>query len=311
MSHRWEKIVVDEDQVRDDDGSGDSCGRQWTPVMIEMPEGSVLFFSALVHGGYGIWSLDEALIRPTPSMDDMMHTRIMDLFIRYQAHIARPKVGRDVKSIDPTKTVRGDDRPKEASYFHFNHRTPLVLLFPPVFTIVDKWLKEELVYDRSRFLDDVELLLPAEKEEQSEIEVARAAAKPSKNLADQKPTPKVSVPQAAPKPPKPAKENKRKGTSSTTQSAREKPEKRPRGEGKMEYAFSQADVQLVDEKDMDLCVFQYDWEAREAHLDEFFALCRCLPEWFDPLENRPYPDGEIVLQRYYLCGEKEKKTRCT
>ena len=31
------------------------------------------------------------LIRPVPSMDDMMRTSISDLLIRYQAHVARPK----------------------------------------------------------------------------------------------------------------------------------------------------------------------------------------------------------------------------
>ena len=39
------------------------------------------------------------------------------------------------------------------SYFHFNHRVPLPLLFPPVFTVNDECLGEELVYDRSRFLE--------------------------------------------------------------------------------------------------------------------------------------------------------------
>ena len=76
------------------------------PVIVEIPAGSILFFSALMHAGYGIWSLDEMLIRPVPSMDDMMRTSISDLLIRYQAHVARPKQHNSFKSIDPTETVR-------------------------------------------------------------------------------------------------------------------------------------------------------------------------------------------------------------
>ena len=75
-------------------------GRQLLPVIVEIPAGSILFFSALMHAGYGIWSLDEMLIRPVPSMDDMMRTSISDLLIRYQAHVARPKQHNSFKSID-------------------------------------------------------------------------------------------------------------------------------------------------------------------------------------------------------------------
>ena len=57
------------------------AGRQLLPVIVEIPAGSILFFSALMHAGYGIWSLDEMLIRPVPSMDDMMRTSISDLLI--------------------------------------------------------------------------------------------------------------------------------------------------------------------------------------------------------------------------------------
>ena len=85
-----------------------------------------------------------------------MQTSISDLLIRYQAHVARPKQYNSFRSIDPTKTVRGYNLPCEASYFHFNHRVPLTLLFPPVFTVNDEWLREELVYDRSRFLENCE-----------------------------------------------------------------------------------------------------------------------------------------------------------
>ena len=126
------------------------------PVIVEIPAGSILFFSALMHAGYGIWSLDEMLIRPVPSMDDMMRTSTSDLLIRYQAHVARPKQHNSFRSIDPTKTVRSYNLPCEASYFHFNHRVPLTLLIPPVFTVNDEWLSEELVYDRSRFLENCE-----------------------------------------------------------------------------------------------------------------------------------------------------------
>ena len=120
-------------------------------LLVEIPAGSILFFPALMHAGYGIWSLDEMLIRPVPSMDDMMRTSISDLLIRYQAHVARPSQHNSFKSIDPTKTVRGYNLPCEASYFHLNHRVPLPLLFPPV-SLLTEWLGEGLVYDRSRFL---------------------------------------------------------------------------------------------------------------------------------------------------------------
>ena len=83
------------------------AGRQLLPVIVEIPAGSncLFFFFALMHAGYGIWSLDEMLIRPVPSMDDMMRTSISDLLIRYQAHVARPRQHNSFKSIDPTKTV--------------------------------------------------------------------------------------------------------------------------------------------------------------------------------------------------------------
>ena len=92
-----------------------------------------------------------------------MRTSISDLLIRYQAHVARPKQYNSFRSIDPTKTVRGYNLPCEASYFHFNHRVPLTLLFPPVFTVNDEWLGEKLVYDRSRFLENCEAPLIAQQ----------------------------------------------------------------------------------------------------------------------------------------------------
>ena len=81
------------------------AGRQLLPVIVEIPAGSILFFSALTHAGYGIWSLDEMLSRPMPSMDDMMRTSISDLLIRYQAHVARPKQHNSFKSIHPSSLL--------------------------------------------------------------------------------------------------------------------------------------------------------------------------------------------------------------
>ena len=63
------------------------AGRQLLPVIVEILAGSI--FPALMHAGYGIWSLDEMLIRPVPSMDDMVRTSISDLLISYQAHVAK------------------------------------------------------------------------------------------------------------------------------------------------------------------------------------------------------------------------------
>ena len=111
MSHRWNKMVnsdgANSKRKRQRQTTSSLAGRQLLPVIVEIPAGSILFFSALMHAGYGIWSLDEMLIRPVPSMDDMMQTSISDLLIRYQAHVARPKQYNSFRSIDPTKTVRG------------------------------------------------------------------------------------------------------------------------------------------------------------------------------------------------------------
>ena len=166
------------------------AGRQLLPVIVEIPAGSILFFSALMHAGYGIWSLDEMLIRPVPSMDDMMRTSISDLLIRYQAHVARPKQHNSFKSIDPTKTVRGYNLPCETSYFHFNHRVPLPLLFPAVFTVNDEWLGEELVYDRSRFLERHEAPSLAREAEglQSAEDVIHATHETSEQKEERQPS---------------------------------------------------------------------------------------------------------------------------
>ena len=89
MSHRWDKMVSTEGanskRKRQRQTTSSLVGRQLLPVIVEIPAGSILFFSALMHAGYGIWSLDEMLIRPVPSMDDMMRTSISDLLNRYQA----------------------------------------------------------------------------------------------------------------------------------------------------------------------------------------------------------------------------------
>ena len=93
MSHRWDKMVNSDGahskRKRQRQTTSSLVGRQLLPVIVEIPAGSILFFPALMHAGYGIWSLDEMLIRPVPSMDDMMRTSISDLLIRYQAHVAR------------------------------------------------------------------------------------------------------------------------------------------------------------------------------------------------------------------------------
>ena len=68
-----------------------------TSVIVEIPAGSILFFSVLMHAGYGLWSLDEMLIRPVPSMDDMMRTSISDLLIRYQAKCCETKTIQQLK----------------------------------------------------------------------------------------------------------------------------------------------------------------------------------------------------------------------
>ena len=127
------------------------AGRQLLPVIVEIPAGSILFFSALMHAGYGIWSLDEMLIRPAPSMDDMMRTSISDLLIRYQAHVARPKQQNSFKSID----LR---RQSEVTTYRAKHLTSISTIachshfYSHPSSLLTEWLGEELVYDRSRFL---------------------------------------------------------------------------------------------------------------------------------------------------------------
>jgi hypothetical protein len=184
MSHRWCLLEEreNEEQEREDD---DSLIRQFSPVIIEIPEGSILFFSAIMHAGYGIWSLDEGLFRPAPSLDDMMQVRIRDLHIRYQAHAARPKQltsNEMQKTIDPTKTVTHESRPYDASHFYFDHRTALPLVFPPVFTVSKEWLREPLKYDTSEFLDraDMPEVVQAEKARPSGRDTVTTYKQPSR-----------------------------------------------------------------------------------------------------------------------------------
>jgi hypothetical protein len=163
MSHRWSLLwgVENGDTSDEDDRASTDAdevqSKLFAPVFMEIPEGAVIYFSALLHGGYGVWALDETLFRPVPSMDDMMQTRIKDLEVRYHAHIVRSKTNTDAipKSIDPTKTARGEKSP-EATYFDFDHRKHLVLLYPPVFTSVQAWTKQKLVYEK-RFLDAADI----------------------------------------------------------------------------------------------------------------------------------------------------------
>ena len=148
MSHRWDKMVnsdgANSKRKRQRQTTSSLAGRQLLPVIVEIPAGSILFFSALMHAGYGIWSLDEMLIRPVPSIYDMMRTSISDLLIRYQAHVARPKQHNIFKSIDPAKTVRDLTSMSTIAYNSHFYSHPSSLL--------TEWLGEELVYDRSRFL---------------------------------------------------------------------------------------------------------------------------------------------------------------
>ena len=78
----------------------------------------------------------------------------------------------------------------QTSYFHFNHRVPLPLLFPPVFTVNDEWLGEELVYDRSRFLQRHEApLLPREAEGLQSVEdVIHVTHEPSEQKEELQPS---------------------------------------------------------------------------------------------------------------------------
>ena len=155
MSHRWDKMAnsdgANNKRKRQRQTTSSLAGRQLLPVIVEIPAGSILFFSALMHAGYGTWSLDEMLIRPVPPMGDMMRTSISDLLIRYQAQVARPKHHNSFKSIDPTKTVRGYNLPCEASYFHSTIAYHSHFYSHPS-SLLTEWLGEELVYDRSRFL---------------------------------------------------------------------------------------------------------------------------------------------------------------
>lgn len=106
------------------------------PITIVLPAGSILFFSTLAHAGYGVWSIDEAVFRPCPSFDDLMEIKMIDLLIRYQAHIARPRsYDKNHKSINPTKTVRIGLYPKLASYLYVDRKVEPKVYYPPVFAM--------------------------------------------------------------------------------------------------------------------------------------------------------------------------------
>ena len=90
---------------------------KWIPVVIEIPAGSLLFLSAIMHAGYGIWAIDNALVNFVPSMDDLRRTKVEELLKRSQAHASRPLVLQEKgnRSIDPTVTERAGVNPAAAS----------------------------------------------------------------------------------------------------------------------------------------------------------------------------------------------------
>src|SRR4051812_27129527 len=72
MSHRW-SLLFDKDNVKwepefDFNKCKKKTARKWIPLAIEIPAGSLLFMSALMHAGYGVWAIDKALVNSVPSM---------------------------------------------------------------------------------------------------------------------------------------------------------------------------------------------------------------------------------------------------
>ena len=122
-------------------------------MVIEIPAGSLLFLSAIMHAGYGIWAIDNALVNFVPSMDDLRRTKVEELLKRYQAHASRPLVLQEKgnKSIDPTVTERAGVNPAAASHVHFDRTKPLILLYPPVFCVGGQ--RVDLEYDATQFAD--------------------------------------------------------------------------------------------------------------------------------------------------------------
>ena len=157
-----------------------------------------------MHAGYDIWSLDEMLIRPVPSMDDMMRTSISDLLIRYQAHVARPKQHNSFKSIEPTKTVRDLTSMSTIAYNSHVYSHPSSLL--------TEWLGEELVYDRSRFFEKHEAPSMAREAEglQSVEDVIHATHEPSEQKEELQPSKRTR------------RANKTKATPTTTHTTKKK-----------------------------------------------------------------------------------------
>jgi hypothetical protein len=308
-----------EEVEREDD---DSLIRQFSPVIIEIPEGSILFFSAIMHAGYGIWSLDEGLFRPAPSLDDMMQVRIRDLHIRYQAHAARPKqliLNEMQKTIDPTKTVTQESRPYEASHFYFDHRRTLPLVFPPVFTVNKDWLREPLKYDTSEFLDRADMpefvqakearssgrdtvatyKQPSRKARRSaqtggrvqeaaeSVEDARAKPLTPTTPHVAKPTP-TPIPIATPTPPqKPLTISSGKRPSDDTKDEdrfTDQGQKRVRLMQSSQILSFQPRAQLPLAADtMDSEEVPSEWDQPQVDMEEFLQLCPCLPDWFDAL----------------------------
>jgi hypothetical protein len=131
MSHRWSE-----------------CDRPRRPITIVIPAGSILFFSTVAHAGYGVWSLDEAVFRPSPSLDDLLGISMSDLYMRYQAHIARP-LDNDPNhtSINPTRTIRLHMYPVAASYLHLDRTEEPMVLYPPVFTTKGGDVSVRLLYN--------------------------------------------------------------------------------------------------------------------------------------------------------------------
>ena len=91
---------------------------------------------------------------------------------------------------DLSNTTASNRLTCEASYFHFNHRVQLPLLFPPVFTVNDECLGEELVYDRSRFLERHEAPSLAREAEglQSAEDVIHATHETSEQKEERQPS---------------------------------------------------------------------------------------------------------------------------
>jgi hypothetical protein len=107
---------------------------RFRPGIAVYPAGSVLLFSNLAHAGYGVWPVDEALIRPVPSADDLAATDCSEWSLRIQGHIGRSNCSSaDVLHIVESYREYLPSMKRFAAHIYLNRDEDLPYFYPPVF----------------------------------------------------------------------------------------------------------------------------------------------------------------------------------